>query len=64
MPGRDDDDCRWEFVEGLKVERDVGEGEVQLPKWFMKSTPIFRADVLRDWFDCLKDEYDKAIAEL
>jgi hypothetical protein len=64
MANPDHDEYQWEFVEGLRVERDVGEGEVELPKWFLKSTPIFRADVLRDWIDCLQAEYDKTVAEL
>jgi hypothetical protein len=63
MRGRDDDEYQWEFVEALKVERDVGEGEVDLRKWFLKSTPIFRADVLKDWITELQAEYDKAVAE-
>ena len=44
----------------LKADYNGGCGEIQITDEFMAETPLFRADVLRDWITELQELYRAA----
>jgi len=48
----------------LKADYNGGCGEVDITDEFRNETPLFRADVLRDWITELQDLYRDARADM
>lgn len=51
-------------MKGLRIDKESGEGEVDLPEEFLQESALFRADVIQDWMYDLEKEYCAAMLEM